>query len=141
MKLHLAAAVIFGLSLAGCSNDSATRTPSPPGAKVFIIEPKDGAEVASPVTVRFGVEGINLVLADSDETLGSSHNLLIDTKLEDVTAPISVDANHQRFRLDQTETTVELKPGKHTLQLVLGDYENIPHDPVVQSDVIMITVK
>jgi len=82
-----------------------------------------------------------LYLADSDETLGSSHNLLIDTKLEDVTAPISVDANHQRFRLDQTETTVELKPGKHTLQLVLGDYENIPHDPVVQSDVIMITVK
>lgn len=141
MKLHLAAAVLFGLSLVGCSNDSTTRTSSPPGAKVFIVEPKNGAEVTSPVTVRFGVQGINLVLADSDETLGSSHNLLIDTKLEDVAEPISADANHQRFRLDQTETLLELNPGKHTLQLVLGDYKNIPHDPVVQSDVIMITVK
>lgn len=141
MKFHFAAAVFFGLALAGCSESGTTRTPSPPGAKVFFIEPKDGAEVTSPVTVRFGVEGINLVLASSEVKLGSYHHILIDTKLDDVNAAIQINANQLRLGLEQTETSMELTPGKHTLQLVLGDYNSIPHDPVVQSDMITITVK
>lgn len=69
------------------------------------------------------------------------HHVLIDTKLENFETAIPADDNHKHFGGGQTETQLELSPGKHTLQLVLGDHNHIPHDPVVQSDVITITVK
>jgi hypothetical protein len=71
------------------------------------------------------------------------HHLLIDTKLtpEQMKEPITVDEQHVHFGKGQTETMVTLPPGKHTLQLVLGDWTHIPHNPPVQSDVITVTVK
>jgi len=141
MKHHLAAAALVVLALTGCTESGPTRTPSPAGAKVFIIEPADGAEVASPVTVKFGIEGMDVAPAGTDKEHSGHHHVLIDTKLEDVNAPIPADENHVHFGKGQTEAQLELKPGKHTLQLVLGDHNHIPHDPVVQSEVITVTVK
>ena len=54
---------------------------------------------------------------------------------------LPADENHKHFGKGQTETTLTLKPGKHTLQLVLGDWSHVPHDKPVVSDVITITVK
>jgi hypothetical protein len=144
MKLSLVAAFAAALMLAGCGESGDTgssRTPSPPGAKVFFIEPADGAEVTSPVTVKFGIEGMEVVPAGVEKEHGGHHHVLIDTQLEDVNSPMPMDDNHKHFGKGQTEAQLELTPGKHTLQLVLGDHNHIPHDPVVQSPVITITVK
>ena len=152
------AATILVLSLAACGDngqpaskdhadhpapaaDASGRTPSAPGAEVFILEPKDGAVVKSPIKVKFGVEGMELLSAGTDKPNSGHHHLLIDTKLDDYSAPIPADANHIHNGKAQTEAQIELKPGKHTLQDVFGDKNHIPHDPPVQSDVVTITVE
>ena len=116
-------------------------TKSPAGASVAIVEPANGAEVASPVTVKFAITGMDLAPAGSDKPNSGHHHLLIDDTLADPKAAIPADDHHKHFGKAQTEATIELKPGKHTLQLVLGDRNHIPHDPIVQSQVITITVK
>ncbi len=117
------------------------QTAAPDAAKVYIIEPKDGAEVSSPVTVRFGLSGMGVAPAGVEKAKTGHHHLIIDTKLEDYDNPLPADDNHKHFGGGQTEATIELSPGKHTLQLVLGDHNHVPHKPVVQSKVITITVK
>ena len=119
----------------------ADATPSPKGAKVMILEPKADAEVTSPVTVKFGIEGMDIAPAGTDKPNTGHHHLIIDGKVDDMAAAIPADANHVHFGKGQTEATVELKPGKHTLQLVLGDKNHVPHNPPVMSDVISVTAK
>jgi hypothetical protein len=144
MMKALLAVGLAALLAAGCGDSGPSgpkRTPSPAGAKVMILEPKDGAEVTSPVTVKFGIEGMTLAPAGEEKPNAGHHHVLIDTKIADINAPIPADDNHKHFGKAQTEAQLELKPGKHTLQLLLADHNHIPHDPVVQSDVITITVK
>jgi hypothetical protein len=117
------------------------RTPAPEGAKVFFIEPENGATVHSPVALKFGAEGVHIAPAGSDEPHSGHHHILIDTKLEDYDAPIPKDEKHIHFGAGQTEATIELTPGKHTLQLLLGDKNHIPHDPPIESEVITINVE
>ena len=117
------------------------QTPSPEGAKVYFIAPADGAEVSSPVTIHFGLSGMGVAPAGVEKAKTGHHHLIIDQKLEDYSAPIPSDEHHKHFGGGQTETTIELAPGKHTLQLILGDQNHIPHSPPVESDVISITVK
>lgn len=141
MKNAILAALI-GLAVApflALADDA--RTPSPPGAKVFIIEPKDGTTVTSPVLVKFGITGMEIAPAGTDKPNSGHHHLIIDSELTDFGSAILKDEHHIHFGKGQTEATVELKPGKHTLQLVLGDKNHIPHDPPVKSEVISITVK
>lgn len=117
------------------------RTPSPKGAEVYIISPQDGATVTSPVTVKFGLKGMGVAPAGIAFENSGHHHLIIDADLPPGDAPIPADANHVHFGKGQTEAVVELKPGKHTLQLLLGDQLHVPHDPVVASKKITITVK
>lgn len=117
------------------------RTPSPAGAELYIIAPKDGETVTSPVTVKFGLKGMGIAPAGIAFDGAGHHHLIIDKPAPSLDVPIPADANHVHFGKGQTETTLELKPGKHTLQLVLGDQLHIPHDPAVMSKVITITVK
>lgn len=138
MKTAIAALAFLSLLPAAAWADA---TPSPAGAKVFIIEPKDGAEVTSPVTVKFGVEGMDVAPAGTDKPNTGHHHLIIDAKLPDMSAAVPADANHVHFGKGQTEATVELKPGPHTLQLLLGDKNHIPHNPPVTSAVVHVTVK
>lgn len=116
-------------------------TKAPADAKVMILEPANGATVTSPVTVKFGITGMELAPAGSDKPKTGHHHLLIDQKLADAKAGIPADDKHKHFGKAQTETSVELKPGTHTLQLVLGDANHIPFDPSIQSETITITVK
>jgi predicted small lipoprotein YifL len=121
--------------------EASARTPSPPGAKVFLIIPQDGDTVYSPVAVKFGVEGMTVMPAGTEEPNSGHHHLLIDAKIDDYNAPIPNDETHKHFGGGQTETAVGLSPGKHTLQDVFADKNHIPHDPPVESEVITVNVE
>lgn len=116
-------------------------TPSPEGASVYIISPADGATVSSPVKVQFGLSGMGVAPAGVDKEKTGHHHLIIDAAAPEAGKPIGKDAQHMHFGGGQTEAMVELKPGKHTLQLVLGDKGHVPHNPAVMSKPITITVK
>ena len=115
---------------------------APKGAKVFIVSPKDGATVGQDVTVEFGVEGIALSPATEPRPDSGHHHLLIDGKaLPALDAPIPNDATHKHYGKGQTEDTIHLEPGTHTLQLELGDAKHMSFDPPVVSKKITIHVK
>jgi len=133
--------LLAGLALVIMTGSAIAQTAAPEGAKVYFIEPADGAVVSGPVTVRFGLSGMGVAPAGVEKAKTGHHHLLIDTKLEDYTAPVPADDNHKHFGGGQTETTIELAPGTHTLQLLLGDHNHIPHKSPVESEVITITVK
>lgn len=120
------------------------RAATPAGAEAYIIAPADGATVSGPLTVRFGLKGMGIAPAGIKMDATGHHHLLIDTDLpSDLSQPIppAVDNKIMHFGKGQTEATVTLPPGKHTLQLVLGDYLHVPHNPAVVSKKITVTVK
>lgn len=114
---------------------------APQGAKVYFIEPKDGAEISGPVRVVFGLSGMGVAPAGVNQTSTGHHHILIDSPTVDLTQPLPMTDQVKHFGGGQTETTLDLKPGKHTLQLVLGDWKHQPHNPAVTSEKITITVK
>ncbi len=117
------------------------RTPAPPGAEVYIISPKDGARVHAPVLVQFGLKGMGIAPAGVKFDNTGHHHLLIDTDAPaDLSAPLPATDKIVHFGKGQTETTLHLAPGKHTLQLLLADQSHIPHRPPVLSAKITITV-
>ena len=132
---------VFAVALL-CSTSAFARTPSPPGAEVYIISPASGAVVHNPVTILFGLKGMGVAPAGVDRPNTGHHHLLIDVQQPlNMDRPLPADAHHRHFGGGQTQTTLELSPGRHTLQLLLGDKDHIPHDPPVMSDPIVITVQ
>lgn len=122
--------------------NSALISSAPADARVFIIEPVDGATVSSPVLVKFGIENMTVEKAGNNVENSGHHHLLIDLEeLPDLTAPLPATEQLIHFGGAQTETSVELEAGEHTLQLLLGNYLHIPHDQPVMSDKITVTVK
>lgn len=122
--------------------DGLPKTPSPKGAKVYIISPKDGATVKSPVRVQFGLVGMGVAPAGIDLPETGHHHLIIDLdELPSLDLPLPATDNVKHYGKGQTEAMIELSPGKHTLQLVLGDKIHLPHSPPVISKKISITVK
>jgi hypothetical protein len=118
------------------------REPSPAGAEVYIVSPKDGAKVKSPVTVVFGLKGMGIAPAGIKFDNTGHHHLLIDSELPaDLSQPLAANEKSVHFGKGQTETSVTLSPGKHTLQLVLADSLHTPHDPPVISKKITIDVE
>ncbi len=117
------------------------RTEAPAEAKLYIISPSSGETVKSPVTVRFGLSGMGVAPAGTVAAKTGHHHLLIDTDLPEMGLPIPNDAKHLHFGGGQTETTLELAPGEHTLQLLLGDHSHIPHKQPVLSQRITIVVE
>jgi len=149
--------VVLILLLAGCGGSEPTangatagrdsesgamqRSSAAPGATVFIISPTNGAALRSPVAVKFGISGMTVAPAGQFADNTGHHHLLIDTGLENPDQPIPSDAGHRHFGKGQTETTIELEPGTHTLQLVLGDGNHVPHNLPVMSEIVTITVE
>lgn len=137
LKYPVALACIFLVSTSVFA-----RSPSPEGAQVSIISPLDGETVSSPVTVKFGLKGMGVAPAGVDIPNTGHHHLLIDLAEGPATdKPLPADAHHIHFGGGQTQTTIELSPGKHTLQLIMGDKTHIPHDPPVVSQAITILVR
>jgi hypothetical protein len=121
--------------------DALPRTASPAGAEAYIQSPANGAEVTSPVTVRFGLRGMGVAPAGITTPNTGHHHLLIDADtLPPDNLPLPANDQVRHFGAGQTEAVLELPPGRHTLQLVLGDALHIPHQPPVRSERITITV-
>ncbi|HUF72772.1 MAG TPA: DUF4399 domain-containing protein [Gammaproteobacteria bacterium] len=121
--------------------DLLPRTPAPAGAEVYIQSPANGAEVTSPFTVRFGLSGMGVAPAGVTAENTGHHHLLIDVEtLPPDNLPLPATDQVRHFGMGQTETELELPPGQHTLQLVLGDALHIAHQPPVRSERITITV-
>lgn len=118
-------------------------TEAPEGAEVYFIAPEDGATLSNPVTVQFGLRGMGVAPAGVEQMNTGHHHLLINMPLDqiDLEAALPNDDNHRHFGGGQTEVTLELPAGTHTLQLLVGDHNHIPHNPPISSDVIMVTVE
>lgn len=113
-----------------------------PDAQVYFIEPADGAVVGETFSVKFGLSGMGVAPAGTDRELTGHHHILIDVEvLPDMTVPLPANDNIKHFGGGQTETTLTLEPGIHTLQLLLGNHIHIPHDNPVMSEKITITVE
>ncbi len=144
---HLLATVatLWTLALPAYAQD----TPSNPDAKVYFANLQDGATVASPVTIVFGLSGMGVAPAGTEKDNTGHHHLLIDRPplglgedgADELTNGIPSDEHHMHFGGGQTEVTLELAPGSHSLQLVLGDLGHVAHKTPVMSEVITITVE
>jgi len=120
---------------------TAKRTPSPPGALLYFHYPLDGSRVPERFTVRIGLKEMGVAPAGVDKAGTGHHHLLIDTDMVAADQPIPSDYNHIHLGNGQTEIVLTLAPGTHTLQLLLGDHQHIPHQPPVMSKKITIYVR
>ena len=140
MRTPLAAALLT--ALIALPAIAAERSPATADALAYIISPADGETVASPVTVRFGLRGMGVAPAGVEREKTGHHHLLVDVDgLPALDRPIPADDHHRHFGGGQTEVTLELPPGEHTLQLLLGDHLHVPHQPAVTSAPVRITVQ
>lgn len=115
--------------------------PAPAGAAVYLINLKDGATVSNPVLVQFGLKGAGVAPAGTQGDTVGHHHLLIDNPTVDYAQPLPMTEQIKHFGGGQTETTVTLKPGKHTLQLLFADWKHQSFNPPLVSEKITITVK
>ena len=137
IRVLLALGIGIGVAIAA----ELPRSPAPQDVELYIISPKDGETVTSPVTVRFGLRGMGIAPAGVAMENTGHHHLLIDTDPPPANLPVPADDNHVHFGKGQTETVVKLAPGRHKLQLLLADHVHIPHDPPVKSKPITVTVQ
>jgi len=126
------------------------KTPYPDGASLYFANIADGDTVSSPVTILFGLSGMGVAPAGvtEKENVGHHHLLINRAPLgegedgaEEWEYGLPADDNHKHFGGGQTEVTLELPPGQHTLQMVLGDHSHVPFGPDLATDVITITVE
>jgi hypothetical protein len=136
-------ALALAMTLSTVALATAGETPAPADAKVYFINIKDGDTVTSPVTIRFGLSGMGIAPAGTEVENTGHHHLIIDEKFEGdaLGEAIPVDEHHMHFGKGQTEATVTLSKGSHTLQLVIGDWSHVPHKPPVMSDRITVNVE
>lgn len=120
----------------------AALSPAPENARAYIISPADGATVPEEFTVKFGLSGMGIAPAGFDKAGTGHHHLLIDVdELPALTEPLAATTKIRHFGGGQTEAKIDLSPGEHTLQLLLGNYTHVPHDKPVLSEKIHITVE
>jgi Domain of unknown function (DUF4399) len=120
---------------------TASRTPSPLGARVYFQSPTDGSHVAQRFTVRAGLKDMGVAPAGVVKAATGHHHLLVDTDMVSFDQPIPSDYNHIHLGNGQTEVVLTLPPGRHTLQLLLGDHDHVAHEPPVMSEKITIYVR
>lgn len=132
MKTFLQLALLLVISSVSFAGDK---------PELYFIEPQDGAVIEGEVTVKFGLNNYGVAPAGVTMDNTGHHHLIIDSELPALDRPIPSDDNNVHFGGGQTQTTIKLKPGKHTLQLLLGNASHIPHKPVIKSEKITITVK
>ena len=133
----------MGIALISATALAQERAPPAANAEVYIIAPQNGATVHGPVTVRFGLKGMGIAPAGVKFDNTGHHHLLVDTDSSELKldAPLPATDKVVHFGKGQTETTLTLPPGKHTLELVLADYLHMSFNPPLQSKKITITVE
>jgi hypothetical protein len=136
--------LLFGLLILKDTTNAQAQTggptPSPPGAAVYFVGLKDGDTISPKTTIHFGLRGMGVAPAGSDRANSGHHHLIIDAPTPPLNAEIPSDSQHLHFGSGQTETDLSLPPGEHTLQLVFGDKNHIPHNPPIVSDRVKVKV-
>jgi Domain of unknown function (DUF4399) len=143
MERFVAALVAVSLTLlASAPLAAADRKPAPQDAHVYILWPSDGAVIpGGKFWLRMGLtSNMGVAPAGIAKPNTGHHHVLVDADPPPLDQPIPNDKNHLHFGAGQTEARIDLPPGKHTLQLILGDENHVPHDPPVLSKKISITV-
>jgi hypothetical protein len=134
--------ILSSVLLVACSKSQAPAAAALPEQDgVYFITPRNGDVVTSPVTVRFGLKGRGVAPAGVNMPNTGHHHLIIDAPTPGTSSPIPADEKHVHFGGGQTQAVVQLTPGQHTLQLVLGDYLHVPQGEQWASEKITITVK
>jgi hypothetical protein len=133
----------LGIGLMAAFAMAADRLAAPPGAEVYFIAPHDGAKVHSPFTVSFGLKGMGIAPAGIKFDNAGHHHLLVDTDLSELKldSPMPATDKILHFGKGQTETSLTLAPGKHTLEIVFADYLHQSFDPALHSKKITVTVE
>ncbi|MDO3383399.1 DUF4399 domain-containing protein [Gilvimarinus algae] len=132
--------ILCALALAGACLAQASLAADK--AQVYFISPQNGDVLSNPITVKFGLSGMGVAPAGIEVSNTGHHHLLIDVaEPPRAGTTIPADDRHRHFGGGQTETTLNLSPGEHTLQLLVGDHLHRPHDTPVMSEKITITVK
>jgi hypothetical protein len=139
--LWLPALALFACVSAAAGDNPLTPPKAPADAAAYIIEPQDGAVVTNPVMVVFGLKGMGVAPAGVEHADTGHFHLLVDAGLPPLSSPIPKDAQHLHFGGGQIQAILTLTPGKHTLQLLMGDSNHLSFDPPVVSKLITITVK
>lgn len=120
---------------------AAERKPMPETAREYIIWPYDGQVIrGGKFWIRMGLSDAGIAPAGVDKPNTGHHHLIIDADLPPLDEPIPNDKNHLHFGKGQTEARIELPPGRHTLQLLLGDADHVPHNPALYSKKITVIV-
>lgn len=134
--------LVFVMSMSFAYADDSLISKAAPDAKVYFIQPADGEVVDKTFVVKFGLSGMGVAPAGTDREHTGHHHVLINLEsLPDMTKPLPANDNVKHFGGGQTEATLTLEPGTHTLQLLLGNHLHIPHDQPVISEKITITVE
>lgn len=142
MSIRLVMLVLLAGGIGAVAPPLAAAEPAPPGAKAYIIWPKNGQTIpGGKFWLRMGLKGAGVAPAGVRKPGTGHHHLLIDADPPPPGEPIPNNRNHLHFGNGQTETVLELPPGRHTLQLLLGDKEHVPFAPPVVSKRITITVR
>lgn len=142
---HLIAAALIAAPGVAAAQD----TSAPEGAEVYFVSLEDGATIASPVTIVFGLSGMGVAPAGTDSEMTGHHHLFLNRAplgeseegAEELLYGIPADDNHIHFGGGQTQVTLDLEPGDYTMQLVIGDLNHVPHVPPIASDQITVTVE
>ena len=109
--------------------------------RVFFIKPSNGDVVDKTFEVVFGISGMTLAPAGTYDSGTGHHHLIIDAPLPDLSMPVPANTQYLHFGKGQDKTMITLEPGKHKLQMILGDGNHIPHSPPIYSEIIEIEVK
>jgi Domain of unknown function (DUF4399) len=134
--------LVLGVCLVAATAFAADRMAAPAGAEVYFIAPQNGAKLHSPITIKFGLKGMGIAPAGVKFDNTGHHHLLVDTDVSELKldAPMPATDKIVHFGKGQTETTLTLTPGKHTLQLIFADYLHQSFDPPLTSKKITVTV-
>lgn len=120
---------------------AAERKPMPDNAREYIIWPADGQVIrGGKFWIRMGLSNAGVAPAGVDLKYTGHHHLMIDVDLPPLDEPIPNDKNHLHFGRGQTEARIELPRGHHTLQLLFGDTDHLPHNPPLYSKKITVIV-
>ena len=114
---------------------------APRDAHLYIGWPNDGEIIKSGTfRVWFGLRNAGVAPAGVKHPNTGHHHLLVNTELSPFDQEVPSDKKHLHFGGGQTEGRLELPAGRHTLQLLFGDHEHVPHNPPMFSNRITITV-
>jgi len=143
MNIRKIAAVVVMTVLGTWSADAAStnegRSPAGPQFTNF----KDGDAVSNPVIVRFTSAGAtmrdNMGHTATTMPLGHLH-LIIDAPVPAAGQMVPMDSRHIHLLHGETQATLHLLPGDHTLQLVLAGADHHVGNPPITSAKIIIHV-